>query len=134
MLQAAAMASAGAVLVSHWHLPGMRPDSGTPLIWLKSVTANIVHLHCECPVEVAARRFAQRQRHPGHRDGDASASEIRTRIEAVARLGRLNIGPSVTVDTSMTAQPPNLDAVLRDIEDAFVWQESRYGKPISRTL
>jgi len=122
ILQAEATASTGAVLVSHWRLPGMRPDSGTPVDWLSTVTGHIVNVHCECSAEIAARRFAQRRRHPGHRDGDASAAEILASIEAVAGLGRLNIGRRVTVDTLMDVSQtnaPNLDALLREIEKAF---------------
>jgi hypothetical protein len=115
ILQAEAMASDGAVLVSHWHLPGMHPDSGTPVNWLAKVSDSIVNVQCECAVEVAAGRFAQRLRHPGHRDSDKSASEILAGIEAVARLGRLDIGRSVVVDTS---QAWSLHELVRDVEEA----------------
>jgi predicted kinase len=120
ILKDEATASDGAVLVSHWHLPGMRPDSGTPLNWLARVTDNVVNIHCECPAEIAAVRFAQRRRHPGHRDRDASGPEVLASIEAVARLGRLNAGRRIIVDTSVdTSQVLNLDTLLREVEEAF---------------
>ena len=36
ILQSAAMASDGAFLASFWHVPGMRPDSGTPTAWARA--------------------------------------------------------------------------------------------------
>ena len=125
ILQAEASVSAGAVLVSHWHLPGMRPDSGTPVNWLTTMTDNIIELHCECSPEIAAMRFARRQRHLGHCDAAKSFSEILAGIEAVARLGDLNIGRRVVVDTSVVdnlvegSRTPDLALVVHDIEDAF---------------
>src|SRR5262249_20264456 len=39
ILETEATASLGAVLVSHWRLPGMRPNSGTPTSWLLPLSA-----------------------------------------------------------------------------------------------
>jgi glucokinase len=116
ILQSEAAASQGAVLVSHWRLPGMAPGSGTPTSWLRPLSVKIVNVHCECPVDLAAERFVRRQRHPGHLDGERSHSEVMAGIRQVARLGRLNLGPRVDVDTSAD---PKLDAVLREIHAAL---------------
>lgn len=104
----------------------MHPDSGTPVTWLSDLTGNIVNVHCECAAEIAAARFVQRRRHPGHGDSDKSASEILAGIEAVDRLGRLDIVRSVAVDTSTeTAQSTNLDALICKVKNAFT-SLSRY--------
>lgn len=92
--------SNGALLVSFWRLPGMPPDWGTPTDWLPGLSNPIVNLDCECPVEVAAARFSQRTRHPGHLDSARSRAEILRSIEDLARFAPLEIGERVSVDTS----------------------------------
>lgn len=96
----AAEDSNGALLVSFWRLSGMPPDSGTPADWLAGLSHRIVHLHCECPAEVAAARFSQRTRRPGHLDAARSREEILSSIEHLARFKTLEIGERVSVDTS----------------------------------
>jgi hypothetical protein len=103
-----ALSTDGAILVSHWRLPGMPEDSGTPTDWL--LPHMVVNVRCVCAPELAAERFHARKRHPGHRDGDRSYAEILASIRAVARLGRLEIGSSVDVDTTVE---PDLQAMLR---------------------
>jgi len=116
ILQAEATASDGAVLVSHWHLPGMPLSSGTPTDWLPKLSARVVNVDCDCSAEIAAERFVQRKRHPGHHDDKKSPAEILDSIRRVAGFRPLNIEPRVDVDTS---QPPNLDDVLRDVHRAL---------------
>ena len=116
ILQTEASASAGAVLVSHWHLPGMPLSSGTPTDWLAGLSDKVVNVHCNCSVEIAAERFVQRKRHPGHHDDKRSPSEVFASIREVAGLGWLDIGPRVDVDTSQTSK---LDAVLHDLRRAL---------------
>jgi gluconate kinase len=116
ILQAEATASNGAVLVSHWHLRGMPPHSGTPTEWLGELSPGIVNVHCDCGLQLAAERFLQRKRHPGHLDTAKSPLEIRTAIERLAGLGRLGIQPTVDVDTSRAIV---LDDVLRDVLHAL---------------
>ena len=112
LLQAAAIASKGAVLVSHWHLPGMAVESGTPVDWLTQLPGRIVHLHCVCPVEVAGARFVGRKRHPGHCDGARSDAEILASIAEVSQMGHLDIGTRVDVDTS---NAPDLSRLLQEV-------------------
>lgn len=114
VFQAEATAAKQAVLVSHWHLPGMPADSGTPTSWLRS--DHVVNVHCICAPEVAAERFLPRKRHPGHLDSEASYEEVLASLRAIARLGVLEIGQRVDVDTSGELA---LDAVVRDIHAAF---------------
>ena len=96
----AAMAVNGAILVSFWHLPGMKRDSGTPTEWLAQLSDNVVQVHCDCPVEVAARRFFERQRHPGHLD-ETSYEQLLARIEELEKLGLPKIGRLIQVDTTV---------------------------------
>jgi hypothetical protein len=116
ILQNEAIASDGAVLVSHWHLPGMPPDSGTPTGWLPGLSDYNVNVHCDCATEIAAERFLRRKRHPGHLDFEKPYAEILDSIRSIARLGCLDIAPRVTVDTSQT---PDWDALLREVRSAF---------------
>jgi AAA domain len=94
-------ASKGAILVSHWRLPGMSSDSGTPTDWLLGLSSPIVNLHCECPAEVAAARFIQRKRHAGHLDSRRSGAQILTSIRDLALLDSPEVGKRVSVDTSV---------------------------------
>lgn len=93
-------ASKGALLVSHWHSPGMSPNSGTPTGWLVQLSSRIVNLHCECPAEVAAERFVQRKRHPGHLDQAMSRVQTLMSIQDLVRFQPPAIGERVPVDTS----------------------------------
>ena len=115
ILQAEAGASHGAVLVSHWRLPGMRADSGTPVDWLPDLTDRIVHVRCVCPVRVAAERFVRRQRHPAHLDAKSYQEVVRS-LEEVERLGSLVLGTRIEIDTSGRI---DLDAALREIRGAL---------------
>src|SRR5436309_11056949 len=60
ILQMEAAELRGAVLVSHWHLPGMPSDSGTPTGWICRLSGKIVNVNCECSAEVSADRFVNR--------------------------------------------------------------------------
>jgi hypothetical protein len=116
ILQDLAMASAGALLVSFWRLPGMPPDSGTPTDWLPKLSGRVINLHCSCAPGVAAARFMRRTRHPGHLDAGVSETEVLESIRAIARFGTPDIVPRIEVDTSAE---PELDRVFREILRAF---------------
>jgi len=96
-----AEASGGALLVSFWRLPGMSAESGTPVDWLSGLSNRMVNLHCVCPAEVAAARFIQRKRHPGHLDNARTSDQILASIRAIGHLPPLGIEPRVEVDTSV---------------------------------
>jgi glucokinase len=117
ILQREATASSGAILVSFWRLPGMPPDSGTPMDWVSALSRHIgnavVNVHCTCTLETAAERFLQRKRHPGHLDGALTYPEVLASVQKIARLGPIGIGHRVLVDTS---QEPNLEEVVREIQ------------------
>jgi shikimate kinase len=117
LLEAEARASSGgAVLVSHWRQAGMPADSGTPTKWLLELSNRVVHVHCVCDPEIAAKRFSQRQRHPGHLDAAKSYAEVLADIQTLARLEPLALGPTTAVDTSGDVRP---DAVVQDIRRAI---------------
>jgi hypothetical protein len=116
ILEDLAMASEGALLVSFWRLPGMPADSGTPTGWLAGLSGRVINLHCSCAPEVAAERFVQRRRHPGHLDAGVSEAEVIEGIRAIAGFGALDIVPRIEVDTSVE---PELDGVIREILRAF---------------
>jgi glucokinase len=110
ILEARALSSAGAVIVSHWRIPGMPAASGTPTEWLKSLPGQLVHVRCSCPADVAAERFTRRHRHPGHLDRMRNADEVLSSIDALAALPPLAIEPVIEADTTVAA---DVEAVLR---------------------
>jgi predicted kinase len=120
-----ARASGGAILVSFWHLPGMARDSGTPTAWLSTLAGPFVNVHCACAPEIAAQRFLDRQRHPGHLDNRASAAELLAGLRAISCLGGLEIGRRLDVDTS---RKPDVDGLVREI--AFIFQSLRSHIPL----
>jgi glucokinase len=116
LLQAAVSSSSGAVVTSFWHVAGMPTDSGTSTEWLTTLSRMLVNVHCECPVALAATRFAHRRRHPGHLDSTRSAAEVIASIHALPVSGFLDVGERVVIDTT-TAVDPTL--LLEIVEAAF---------------
>jgi len=112
LFQAQASASPGAVLVSFWRQPGMASDSGTPTAWISELPAPVVNVHCVCPPEVAAERFACRTRHAGHLDSQRPFEVLLASLRQLAALPPLALGPRIDVDTT---QPIDLEAILRQI-------------------
>lgn len=96
-----------AVLVSWWH-PGAADR-------LCAAADHLVEVHCACPVEVAAGRFAGRRRHPGHLD------DLRTPADHLASLteadwlspGPLGVGELVTVRTDREVDADAVAAQVR---------------------
>jgi predicted kinase len=116
ILQREAVNSAGAIVVSFWRLPGMPAGSGTPAEWLDAPSHQVVNVHCTCDVEVAAGRFVQRRRHPGHLDANSSPAELLESLRQLTLLPPLDIGHRIDVDTS---QEPELSVVVRAIRAAL---------------
>ena len=113
ILERKALASNGAVLASFWRLSGMPDDSGTPTGWLAAASHRVVNVHCMCDPETAARRFAQRQRHPGHLDNTRTLAEITEAFRSLAHLGPLNVGTTIEVDTTGQPELSPLIAAIR---------------------
>ena len=99
-----------------WRLPGMPADSGSPTDWLDAPSHHVVNVHCRCELEVAASRFLQRRRHPGHLDGESSSADVLASLRQLTQLPSLDIGFRIDVDTS---QEPNLPDVVRAIHGAL---------------
>ena len=116
ILQHDATISDGAVLASFWHLPGMPSDSGTPTDWLQALSNHLVNIHCACAPEVAASRFLQRRRHPGHLDLHSSDADVLASLQRLSQLAPLDIALRIDVDTS---QEPELDDILRRVRGAL---------------
>jgi hypothetical protein len=116
VLGAQAAASAGAVLVSHWHLPGMPSTSGTPTAWISQLPGKVIHVYCKCSAELCASRFSGRTRHAGHLDHQRSHAEIVASIREIASFGTLDLDPRVEVDTS---HAPDLAGLLVEVNNAF---------------
>lgn len=117
LLMAEASASPmGAILVSFWRQTGMPLDSGTPTHWLREISDPVVQLRCVCEPETAVLRFFQRQRHPGHLDGETPYAEVLADLHALSRLDPIDLEPSVIVDTSKEVR---LEEVVRGIRSAF---------------
>ena len=116
ILQHEATNSNGAILASFWRLPGMPSDSGTPTDWLDTPSHHVINVHCVCDLEVAASRFVNRQRHPGHLDGESSSADVSLSLRKLSQLPPLAIGQRIDVDTS---QEPNLTDLVRAIRGAL---------------
>ena len=57
VLRRIAVASRGAVIVAHWRHERAGGTSGTPVAWLKALSATLIEVHCICPAAIAERRF-----------------------------------------------------------------------------
>jgi len=96
VLYTLAGASETAILVNWW-------DHDTAPARLRALAPSLVEVFCDCPVDVAAARFAARERHPGHLDRLRTAEEHEDGIRRMRESfrGPLGVGePVITVDTS----------------------------------
>lgn len=98
VMERLAAASHGAVIASFWRHPDAEGASGTPVAWLKRLSATIIEVHCLCPPEIAEQRFRARIRHPGHND-DLRSPGLSDQLRRLAELGPLGVGPCVPVRT-----------------------------------
>jgi predicted kinase len=92
-------ASQGAVIVSFWRHESAGGMSGTPVAWLKALSASLVEVHCVCSPEVAEQRFRARRRHPSHND-DAKAPGLAAKFRQLAELGPLGLGATIQAPTN----------------------------------
>src|SRR5205809_657176 len=74
--------------------------SGTPTGWINSASQRVVEIYCECDPQVAAARFIERNRHPGHLDSLKRVEDVLTSFQTLAARGPLGIGKLLRVDTS----------------------------------
>ncbi len=96
ILYTLAKSAGAAVLVNWW-------DHDASPARLHAISTTLVEVFCDCPVELAAARFASRERHPGHLDHLRTSEEHE---EGIRRMRDTFRGPLrlsdhlVTVDTS----------------------------------
>ena len=114
LFQRAAQREQMIVLVSHWRPKAWTIDSGTPIAWLSEAYPRIVELYCHCPVDEAARRFRIRKRHPGHRDEQKTADQIKAWLNDYAQHLPLGLGTQITANTH-PSEP--LEPLLNRIRD-----------------
>ncbi len=97
-----------AVAVSFWRRSELSENSGTPIDRFPA-GRQIVEVWCDCPVDVAHRRFFSRSRHASHRDEERDRADTLDQLRQVAALGPLGLGRLVRVDTT---EPPDADALI----------------------
>ncbi len=98
------------ILISHWRPSGYHAGSGTPVDWLAATWSRVVELFCDCPVDVAANRFVNRERHPGHLDRSRSYEEILQWLANYRHYLPLSLGPLETLDAEADG---GIDALAR---------------------
>jgi hypothetical protein len=108
-----AKTSNGAVLTSFWRTPEISTQSGTPTDWIASTSKRIVEVHCICAPEIAAQRFINRIRHPGHLDSAKRAEDVLSSFRILATVGALGLGELLQVDTTNEI---DADSLARDIK------------------
>jgi glucokinase len=108
LLRERALHANGAVLVSWWRHPRSNRNSGTAVEWLSDLKGVVIEVYCECDPRVAATRFQQRRRHPGHLDEAKQLSDLLPDFEEHAQLGPLGLGQLIKVDTNGEIDEPVL--------------------------
>jgi cytidylate kinase len=118
ILQRLAQRSNGAVLTSFWRKPEISDQSGTPTDWLANASQPIVEVYCLCDPEIAAARFINRQRHPGHLDSTKRPEDVLSHFRILAATGPLGLGRLLQVDTTndidLNKMVSDVWALLRD--------------------
>lgn len=106
-------ASSGSAVLVNWWNHNTAPDR------LRLIADSVVEVFCDCPIEVAAARFATRRRHPGHLD------RLRTpegHAEGIRRLHESYRGPLRLNDSLITVntdRPVDAEALLTDVRAAL---------------
>lgn len=100
-----------------------RPGSEYERGRLRELAGPLVEVHCRCPPEISARRYAQRaaDRHPAHVLTDLSPAQL-TEFN-----GPVGIGPVVDVDTTRPVDIPALAATVRRLLDQALPPEVSAG-------
>ena len=117
VLHRLAAGSAGAVISSFWRWPQLSEASGTPTDWLESLTDSVVvEVFCQCPPQLAAKRFSERGRHPGHGDATKNTIDLIEQFTAWNSLAPLRTGRAViTVNSSQLIDARSVAASVREL-------------------
>ena len=113
IFQRLASTSSGAVLTSFWRNPEISTHSGTPTDWITATSQRVVEVYCVCAPELAATRFVNRTRHPGHLDSAKRIEDLLSGFQTLASTGPLGVGKLLRVDTSKEV---TLDLVINTVK------------------
>lgn len=113
IFQRLARTSSGAVLTSFWRNPEISTHSGTPTDWITATSQRIVEVYCVCAPQIAAMRFVNRARHPGHLDSAKRIEDLLSSFQTLASTGPLGVGKLLRVDT---ANEVNLDLLINAVK------------------
>ena len=113
--RARALSLNSAVLSSWWRHPRAVKESGTPVNWLLSSEVRVLEVFCQCPVEVAARRFKARKRHAGHLDVLRSQEQLLEQLAEAESLGPLFLGYTLVCNTELPLQPASVSKLAHQI-------------------
>ena len=112
IMQRLARSSSGVVLTSFWRNSEISSDSGTPTDWIAATSRRVIEVYCVCGPAIAAARFIDRARHPGHLDRVKQLDDVLIRFQDGAGAGPLRIGNVLEVDTSVEV---DVDAVVSQV-------------------
>jgi|ERR1041384_729086 hypothetical protein len=101
ILQERARQSESSVIVSWWHHPGSKLESGTPIEWLSELRGKSIEVNCICDPAIAVERFKSRIRHSGHLDHLKADADLLRAFQQQAALGPLGIGRLIRVNTEV---------------------------------
>ena len=102
-----------AILVSWWRHPASTDRSGTDIGFLQEARSAIVEVHVKCSPELAAARFIQRQRHPGHLDSRRDGHMLHESFARQASLGPLGLGQCIEATSDAEQDLVELCAQIR---------------------
>jgi predicted kinase len=108
-----ALSLSNAVLDSFWRHPRAQTTSGTSSTWLTASDVHTVEILCSCAPELAATRYLDRKRHPGHLDSARSHSSLVAQSLELVRMLPLGVGPLIAVDTTDTVDTSELAERVR---------------------
>lgn len=106
-------ASSGAAVLVNWWNHDTAPERLLP------IADSILEVYCDCPIEVAAARFAARTRHPGHLDHLRTTDEHEDGIRLLRKSYRGPLRLSDPVVTVNTDRPVDLNVMLDAVRTAM---------------
>ena len=75
-------------------------------------------MFCDCPLDMAAARFAARERHQGHLDGLRSIDERRQRMASLRDTYRGTLGLNERLVRVDTPGPIDIERVVDEVRAA----------------
>ena len=108
-----AKARSRVVLVSHWRPNKLQVDYGTPCDWIIDTFDSVVEIYCACAVEIAAKRFVSRDRHPGHVDKSMSFAEINGWLKKYAAYLPIDAGRSFKINSENDKWKNTIDNAIQ---------------------